>query len=790
MIDRREYLYRLLPRLYHLRDRAQGEPLRALLSVLEAEFQILWDDLDGLYDNWFIETCDEWVVPYLGDLLGIKGILPLQGSRYSQRALVANTLAYRRGKGTAAVLEQLARDATGWTARVVEFFDRLSLSQHTNHVRPHNVATVDLRDSNQLERIHTPFEIATHTADVRSIAQGRGLYNIPNVGIFLWRLQSYFLTWGQARPSGITGCYSINPLGRSVPLFNRPRTEVAIAQLADEVNVSLPLRRIPPDHELRAIRQGQDSAAQRSYFNQQPVFQVRVEGVEMPLQQIFIANLTSPNPVTPQDWYRPLPRQTGQSDAEASAVPTAVRHLRVGVDPVLGRLVLSRVTETAIEPHSARVEISYAYGFSGDLGGGPYDRTESIADWFAPLPDSALWQLAVSQDAAEQTATPSQVVPTLQAAIAQWNTAVTDRPTTAPLFGLIVLIDNGSYDLTGDLAPTILLPAQTQLAIVAARWPAIDDPAVPGQKIRVPLSPNQRGPGGRLLLEGRRPHLRGSLRVAGRGTRDRPLAPADNALILDGLLIEGTLTVAPGNLGQLHLAHTTLVPTEGGIVVGASAIGPDASEPAPEADPEADPETEPEAESESESEQNAHLNLLLRRTITGPISLGAAVASLRLIDTIVDNGSGGLMPGSAIAAPTTATTIDTSTLLGSTEVQTLEASNSIFLQPVQVRRRQTGCVRFSYVPASSLVPRRFRCQPADSPAAGEIAPYFTTLDYGEPGYAQLAVTTAVAIAAGAEDEGEMGAFHFLQQPQRLKNLQIRLPEYLRFGLDAGIFLLS
>lgn len=37
------------------------------------------------------------------------------------RAWVANTLAYRRRKGTALVLEQLARDVTGWPATAVEF---------------------------------------------------------------------------------------------------------------------------------------------------------------------------------------------------------------------------------------------------------------------------------------------------------------------------------------------------------------------------------------------------------------------------------------------------------------------------------------------------------------------------------------------------------------------------------------------------------------------------------------------------------------------------------------------
>jgi hypothetical protein len=33
----------------------------------------------------------------------------------------------------------------------------------------------------------------------------------------------------------------------------------------------------------------------------------------------------------------------------------------------------------------------------------------------------------------------------------------------------------------------------------------------------------------------------------------------------------------------------------------------------------------------------------------------------------------------------------------------------------------------------------------------------------------------------------MGAFHFLHQPQREADLRVRLQEYLRFGLEAGIF---
>jgi hypothetical protein len=36
----------------------------------------------------------------------------------------------------------------------------------------------------------------------------------------------------------------------------------------------------------------------------------------------------------------------------------------------------------------------------------------------------------------------------------------------------------------------------------------------------------------------------------------------------------------------------------------------------------------------------------------------------------------------------------------------------------------------------------------------------------------------------------VGAFNFLQQRQRLANLTSRLDEYLRFGLEAGVFFVT
>jgi hypothetical protein len=141
-------------------------------------------------------------------------------------------------------------------------------------------------------------------------------------------------------------------------------------------------------------------------------------------------------------------------------------------------------------------------------------------------------------------------------------------------------------------------------------------------------------------------------------------------------------------------------------------------------------------------------------------------------------------------------TIEESTVIGKMHVRLMTlASDTIFFArlatgdswkaPIWVDRKQDGCVRFSFVPAGSLVPRRFRCLPDDR--RPDVLPHFTSLRYGDPGYTQLRRATDEAIRHGAHDEGEMGVMHRLFQPQRETNLRIRLDEYHRFGLHAGIF---
>ncbi len=213
--------YELLPAIHRIRDDAEGKPLAALAEILGRELDVVEADIDRLCANGFIETCDEWVLPYLGDLLGVRSLHGVSAATFSQRAFIANTLAYRRRKGTATMLEQLARDTTGWDARAVEFFERLGWTQNLNHLRPQSLRTPDLRRTAELELLDTAFDTAAHAVDVRHIASGRGRHNLPSVGLFLWRLQSYTLRRVAARAAAGL------PPGR---FHFHPRTRCAVVQ--------------------------------------------------------------------------------------------------------------------------------------------------------------------------------------------------------------------------------------------------------------------------------------------------------------------------------------------------------------------------------------------------------------------------------------------------------------------------------------------------------------------------------------------------------------------------------
>jgi hypothetical protein len=411
----------------------------------------------------------------------------------------------------------------------------------------------------------------------------------------------------------------------------------------------------------------------------------------------------------------------------------------VAIDVRLGRIMFA--SDLPTQPTR---DVSYRYGFSARLGGGPYprERRRELSPGERPAgsaePDPVAEPRAygtlirVGGSAGQQ--------PTLQAAVGAWTPAVTER-------AVIEVEDSGTYDL-------------------------------PAAGLTLPAAP----PGRELVIQARnrmRPTLLGDI-VVGTTKLSR--------LVIDGFLIAGTVTVQ-GALAELVIRHCTLIP---GVTLKAD--GAPATPTAPSLT------------------ATASTQVILARSITGPIRIPAGLAELTITDSIVDapertDGK----PRVALAAPPSggqaegkqagpATTIERSTVFGLVNVHELRlGSSSIFAGgPLISERRQEGCLRFSaFEPDGSRTPRRFRCQPdmaleAAAPGAdlglvaAGVRPRFTSRQYATPAYAQLADGGPAEIASGGEDGSEMGAFHHLYQPQREANLRIRLEEYLPFGLEPGL----
>jgi hypothetical protein len=204
------------------------------------------------------------------------------------------------------------------------------------------------------------------------------------------------------------------------------------------------------------------------------------------------------------------------------------------------------------------------------------------------------------------------------------------------------------------------------------------------------------------------------------------------------------------------------------------------------------------------SEENDSLRLVIGMSICGSLCISGHLAHFEIEESIID-GVGGI----AVNAHEAVVQVERSTILGRSDLMGLSASDSIFTDRVEARQKNIGCIRFCYLPAGDRTPRRFRCLPdlameeealrqkqlssKDLPerehqrVEAKTRPAFTSLSYGDPGYCQLSLATAQKVRRGAENGSEMGAFNSLQHHQRRANLRAALEEYMRFGMEAGLF---
>ena len=236
----RHYTEKIWDRVPELYRDADGRPptlvdpggrgqLRGLVEVLAGQAAVLRRSNDRLWDDQFIDLCDDWAVPYLGDLVGTRMVsaLDLRGRRVD----VANTVHYRRRAGTLRLLEQLVTDIAGWEGVVVEQFRRLGRTWHGLDPEPAlrrapvtgtpMGGTADLRRPLGALRTDGPFDEYAHTPDVRRHRGRDGRYAIPKLAFHLYRLVA--LPVVQVRPTQAVNnrSFTLDPLGRAWPMFAR-----------------------------------------------------------------------------------------------------------------------------------------------------------------------------------------------------------------------------------------------------------------------------------------------------------------------------------------------------------------------------------------------------------------------------------------------------------------------------------------------------------------------------------------------------------------------------------------
>jgi len=740
----RTNLFNLLPALYRLRDAQVAAsagydmgPLQSLLSVVEEQIAILEENIAQLYDDQFIETCAPWVVPYIGTLIGYQQINSIAAAVDSPRAEVAATIGFRRRKGTVPVLEQLARDATGWGAHAVEFFQVLATTQCVrNHIRPQNYYAPDLRSWKPREFMDTGFDQTAHKVDVRRIPRGPaqdtlgdglGHYNVQNIGVFLWSLNAYSLTNVLATPmAGSNQCFRFSTLGADMPLFHKA-TELPeeTTTLAGPANVPDRMGAHLLCHDIRAITQ---KGAAAVYYGPGLSLAVYNNGSLQDASRILVADLSGND----GSWAN-LAHLSDLTNLPAGANTVAI-------DPRLGRI--------AIPPPAAGESITIStfccYGFNSAIGGGEYPRAAS----FTASPEQAIVRVPGDY------ATIHEALAALSAdgVVEVSNSGVYSEPA-----GLDVSVRaNGHIELRAadGARPTLILG--DAITVTGGTIPDTTDTQsafdLNGFVITyAPPSPMSKPPNALLYSPGVNTNGLTTLGIT-------------HCTFVPGWALVPNGSPQTTSAGALTYPGPAVFMENSGcaVSIGQSILGP------------------------------LWLNVESSASLTDTIVDANAPTSVAIVATVDST--------TQVPAASGALTMNGCTIIGKVYASLLSlVSDSIFVAalteadvtptpplwnaPLWSARHQQGCVRFSFVPAGGILPRQFACveQAPDAPS-----PMFYSLQYGNPAYAKLLPTTDPSIRQGADDGGEMGVYHSVLAPQREADLLTRLAEYIPVGMEYGV----
>lgn len=719
-------LWNLIPVIYRSVDTeafGQHGPLRELVDRVGAQAAVVRRSVDRLWQDQSIETCDDWVIPYIADLLATNLVASLDAR--GQRLDVAKTIYYRRRKGTMGVLEEIAHDITGWEARVVEFFRRLGRTRHNFDPEiglpsqtddPAGNRTLqlaegiigqwtgtpiggwaDLRNVYGASQAQSPFGIYPaskapsafdeyfHTADFRK-GQGRsGWYNIPKLGVFLWRLKSFgvdFTTPVHYSDPKCAAYFSFDPTGREIPLFAFLSRSFGVGWVSPQ-EWQLPT---PISTPLLTVALA-NPASQPLYAALNP------DGTTVDRNALGVFT-------QPGSEYELIP-----STAVTTFPEPPTSHAQIMIFPEAGKFkTLSSLDGSPF--------VTYCYGFPSTIGAGAYDRR-------------VLGQPLATPPAPVRTVTGGSGLDTKLAAIA---------PT-----GTVQVSDSLTYSSVSDVSNINSVT---------------------------------------VLAENTTPPIRPVVRLAPPSPKVKEWAFSGNdvqsVLVLDGLFVSGGDIVLRGIFDSVTLRCCTLDPGTAGTAAGTFAKAVDGIDLLP-------CHLWIEAQITNLVIDRCILGPIATRT-TIATGLKGEIQTLAVTDSIVQ----ALGADQAVNLTDGQVQLSRCSIMGKAVMHRLYASECILDDTVTVENLQDGCVRFSAWSTGSVLPRQYESVEIAPGAPLFTSRDFGQPGYGQlqAGVDAAIVSGApgATVSAGAEDGSEMGAYARDKNPIKERSLLIKYQEFMPLGL--------
>ncbi len=877
--NKRVELYRRLPEIYRIKDEdlsrlylENGHPVQAnqllkFLEPVEDMFSAVHENIESLYHDLFIETCDPWVIPYIADLLGTSHIA---GDEWTRRADVADTIALRRRKGTLGAIELLTFILTKWGVHSVELLENMVWNQHLNHQRPdeggtppyslrsvrpatpRRGGTVSLRDPSLLAQLNTPFDPFAHVADVKPHETGQVRVNLPNLAIYLWRLKDYrleatkphalkvtpiahpFATAAHPQAPRIvrlnidpvpvnnlsnpyvktagTNAQSNKPEGRPATLFNTNRLALfarenegtdglnisAIApriSTADQVPGPIPRERIS-DYEiadaydaslaspirlpLKAFTDASFTAPQEylsvEAYDQTSISLAGVTTTDVGLQ-LLMPQSQFPGSIWPHTIFPPRYWKIRGVNLTAweRGINPPLNDKEIAVDPVNGRIAIGVANDAKANALVNHLLVTFTYGAAGPVGAHPISYHALPDEFDHTQAPTVIYKDVVFRDPAKQFQ--SQ----LKLALEQVRAAVTGGGDPPPAI-VIEIMDSRTHPFNIDGLNAADRVTENGIMSILLHCPLI-----------IRSADNQRP-----VVELARPLAFRPAKVVGADAAEQAILDARiEALFvrLEGLYIARDLTYSAGlpliaraAIGRLDILNSTLDPggfkkyfCDPATMRAPRLPGINLEEPFGFAN----------NTDEFAFKQTPEINI--QRSISGAVFTDEGYR-LCIEDSIVESipinvsgtphdfaVSGATAPGSGFAG---ATVIRNVTVLGRARVYSIEGSGGIFTGALEAFDQQAGCLKYCYfaddtAPAAvkNKLPQHFACV-----FEYEARLIFTSDYFGEPGYCQLSLECDRRILEVGVGSDQMGAFNFLGEAYKWRNLQIRFREFMPVGI--------